>query len=537
MADELVLELANMTTSRRTVEPGREHSVLNGNAAGVADTPWPEIVDLVGPGPEVFPVEVLPPRMRAMVEAVAASSATPIDFPAGVALGVVASLAARAVSIRPTGGRWTPPANLYFCAALASGEGKSQVHRELLGPLHEIESAWQEELRDEITAAKTRKTIADQLADKAAHEAGQGKKSVAEAVALAQEAAAMVVPPTPRLLTMEPTPEAVARICGLNGGTIAVVSDEGAEVFQLMSRYSAGGSANLGIYLSGFEGDPWVSDRASRESPKIDRLVLSLVLAIQPGVLDDLGREKANRDRGLLARFLLCIPTSRVGSRPTRRPEVPSGVRADWSALLQGLARQVHGRRDPVILELDEEAQQAWWSWCDSVEPRLDPDTGDLRHCVDWGSKAQAHVARLSALLHLAAGQPLESYVSARTMSSAIACWEYFATHARRAFVVMHEPVEIRLARKILRWIERSRVEQFTQREAWKGVEGGIASSTEDVITGLTVLVDRGYVRPCTSAANNAKRPGRPTSQTYLVNPALLPPITPIPDRTEPMVP
>ena len=285
---------------------------------------WPEIVRLTASEPvDDFPIEELPDRVRAMVEAVAASTATPVDFPAGVALGAIAAIASRAVSIRPTGDTWTVPANLYYCAVLPSGEGKTPVHRELFGPLREIEREWQEEAREEIISAQTRKTIADNAAEKATRDAGRGTGSEADAIRLTQEANAILVPPTPRLLTTEPTPEAVLRICGDIGGTLAIVNDEGAEVFQLTSRYSASGAANLGVYLAGFDGGPHTSDRVSRESPTIPRLTLSLVLAIQPSVLDELAREKANQDRGLLARFCSACPSRRSGRDRLAVPRFP----------------------------------------------------------------------------------------------------------------------------------------------------------------------------------------------------------------------
>jgi hypothetical protein len=177
------------------------------------ETAWPDIVRLTASEPvDDFPIEELPERVRAMVEAVAASTATPIDFPAGVALGAIAVIASRSVSIRPTRDTWTVPANFYYCAVLPSGEGKTPVHRELFGPIHDIQREWQEEARDEIISARTRKAIADNAAEKATRAAGLGKGSEAEAIRLTQEANAILVPPTPRLLTTEPTPEALPHL-------------------------------------------------------------------------------------------------------------------------------------------------------------------------------------------------------------------------------------------------------------------------------------------------------------------------------------
>ena len=482
--------------------------------------PWASIHSLGDLGTaERFPIEELPQPMRSMIEAVAETTATPVDLAASVALGVLAVLASRGVSIRPTGGIWTPPANIYVCCVITTGEGKTPVFRELTGPLYEIQAELVAEGRPGLIEAKTRRAIADQIAEKAAKDVLSGKGHISDAVRFAQEADLIQIPPSQRILTMEPTPEALVRICSDNGGTLGVLNDEGAEVFQLASRYSANGAANLGVFLEGFDGGHHVSDRASRESLTIPRLVLSMVLAVQPSVLDELARDKANRDRGLLGRFLLCMPTSQVGSRPTRRPEVPSGVRSDWNHLLRTLSNRVLASPEPTVLELDSFAQGTWWKFCEILEPRLHPDTGDLRYCVDWGNKGQGHVARLAALLHVGAEHSLNVPVQAATMRSASVLWEYFAAHAKRVFGVMSEPDDQRIARRLARWFERTDLAQFSQRDAWKGVEGGIVVSAGDVQRGLKVLRERGYVREVPPQEPHG--PGRPPSTHYEVNPAL----------------
>jgi hypothetical protein len=298
-----------------------------------------------------------------------------------------------------------------------------------------------------------------------------------------------------------------------------VVNDEGAEVFQLTSRYSVSGKANLGVYLAGFDGGTYTADRVSRESPTIPRLTLSVVLAIQPSVLDELAREKANQDRGFLARFLFCVPVSRIGSRPTRRPAVPSEIRANWTGLLRRIASQVKGQQDPVVLVLGDNAQEMWWSWSESLEPRLNPDIGDLRHCGHWRSKAQGHILQLAALLHVGSEQPLKSPVGADTLLSAITLWEYFAGHAKKAFATMRETDEMRIARKLLRWVERTDDAQFSKRDAWKGIEGGYVKNVADVDSALKMLSDRGYLRRLEQDRTGVR--GRPASERYAVNPAL----------------
>ena len=306
-------------------------------------TDWTDIVPLEGADePQPFPLEVLPNRLRRVVEAVSSATATPVDLSVVAALGAIAAVGSRGVSIRPTRTWGAPvPANLYVAAVLPVGEGKSPVFRYLCEPLYELEDAWRKRDLPKITEAKTLKRIALEAAERAAKEAAssdEDKRAAAErlAVALNQQAEELSIPAEPRILTVEPTPEAVIRVCGGNGGTLAVISDEGGEVFQLTQRFTSGNAANLGAFLQGFDGGHYVNDRAGRDTVRIDRLTLSLVLAIQPIVLDDVAREQANRGRGFLARFLLCLPPSEVGHRKTRLPEVPEWLVEDWRALSYG---------------------------------------------------------------------------------------------------------------------------------------------------------------------------------------------------------
>jgi hypothetical protein len=103
-------------------------------------------------------------------------------------------------------------------------------------------------------------------------------------------------------------------------------------------------------------------------------------------------------------------------------------------------------------------------------------------------------------------------------MRSAIRLWEYFAGHAKKAFAVMYESEETRVARKLLRWVERTGVAEFTQRDAWKGTEGGLVKTVADLVPVLKMMSERGYLRPL--ANERSGRPGRPHSPSYAVNPA-----------------
>lgn len=480
---------------------------------------WPEIIPLESENEvDDFPIDSLPPVVREMVEAVARSTASPVEFCGTVALGAIAALTARAVTIEAPGA-WSAPANLYVTTVLPVGQGKTPVFRRFTAVLDEIEAEWMARAWPAINDARTRQKVAKEQAAKAEKDAAAGKASTSDAVRLAEEAQEIVVPPEPRVLTKDATPEALIRVCSANGGTLAVLSDEGAEVFQSMSRYSGNGSANFGPFLAGHDGDRYVSDRVSRETVQIRRLVLTLVLTVQPSVLEDLSRDRDNRERGFLARFLLCQPPSAIGYRSTDDEPIPEAVTAGWETMMRRLADEVWTRRDaPTTLTLTPEAESAYRAWRAATEPRLRPFVGDLRDCTDWAAKMQSHVIRLAAILHCAKAATIKGPVDLGTMADAIALVEFFATHVRRAFASMSSTSETRIAERVLAWLRRHERDSFTARDAWQALKGGPVKVMADLEPAIALLAVHGYVRQAPTPERRG--PGRPQSPTYFVNPA-----------------
>jgi len=461
--------------------------------------------------------------MREMVQALAKAHAMPVDLPGMIALGAVATLTARGVSVQPKPD-WTAPANLYVAVVAAVGEAKTPVFNALMRPLYSIESDYRERAAAPLSLAKATKAAAQKAVQRVQDRVARGQATLADLANAVAAADAVKVPDEMRLVTNEPTPEALIQLCDHTGGTVAVVSDEGGEIFQLMSRYVMGGKTNLGVYLKGYDAQAYRSDRAGREEIIIDRLTLTVALTLQPSVLIEIADDRTNRERGLLGRFLMVQPESNVGYRPSHRPSVPEAVSANWELLLRDIAERVLDRSEPVVLGLSDEAERFLNNWFSFIEPRLRPDTGDLRHCMDWANKAQGHVVRLAAVLHMAGlktdgrlFEPISEPVSFNTMYAACRLWEYCAEHAIRLFSEMGARPETQIAKKVLRWIVRSRVQDFSQRDAFQAVKGGIVDTVDDLAAGLRVLEQHGYLRP--EPAPERSGPGKLPGPHFTVHP------------------
>jgi replicative DNA helicase len=227
------------------------------------------------------------------------------------------------------------------------------------------------------------------------------------------------------------------------------------------------------------------------------------------------------RGRGLLARILYSLPPNLVGHRKIGMPPVPEAVRDAYAANVRTLVLTLAEWTDPAVLTLTPDAAEMVLQAERDLEPRLDPDTGDLAGIVDWASKLIGATIRIAGLIHLAEhltdgwGRP----IAADSMSQAVRVAEYYVAHAQAAFDAMGVDQVLADARILLRWIERNRPAEFTKRELFTGVSRSRFSKTGDLDGPLDLLEQHGYVRRRSEPERSG--PGRPPSPTYVVHPDL----------------
>jgi len=475
---------------------------------------WDEPVPL--PGARItrkFPLAVLG-ASAAYVAAVAEATATPVDLAAVSALGVVSTVAAGAVVVEPVVG-WHEPVNIYTIALAAPGEGKTPASNTVAQPLDRIEQERQGRMAPEIIEAEGRKRMAESARkrlEEVAAKAGPVDRMAATADALdaAHFAAGIEVPACPRLYTLDATPEGLVRLLAEQGGRLAVLTDEGADFFELAGRYSATGKGNLGVYLKGWDGKRYVSDRAGRDPLVIEMTTLTVSLMAQPVVLSDLAKDRQARGRGLLARFLWSMPSTEVGKRPMQRPPVPAHLSTAWDSLVGSLADQAEGVTGaPLVLRLEADAKGIYDGWCSEHEPRLLANRGDLAGVVDWASKLPGNVLRLAGVLHAMHTKSLTGQIGTKTMSAALDLAAYFVDHACVVFGRMGVDEVTEDASLVLRWLAgRARSEVSTT-----DVARSKAWPADRTRAALTRLADYGWVRPVVPKPG----PGRPSErwETY----------------------
>jgi replicative DNA helicase len=331
------------------------------------------------------------------------------------------------------------------------------------------------------------------------------------------------VPPVPRWLVDDATPEALAGLLATYG-RIALLSPEGDVFDQMAGRYNQQAGPNLGVYLKGHAGDLLKVDRRGRPPEYVERPCLTIGLAVQPEVLRGLAGRPGFGGRGLLARFLYSLPQSLVGRREVGAPPAPQAMADRYAVELQALAASLSRTPgdDPAVLTLDPQAGDLLLGFERDLEPRLAAGSGDLAHLAGWAAKLAGATCRLAALLHLAShlrhgwAQP----IGTETFAAAVRLADYLIDHARAVFDLMGADPRIQDARWLLDWIDRTGRGQFSRRDAHRAAPRGRFAKATDLEPALRLLEEHGYLRRVDPEPSQDPRGrGRPASPRFLVNP------------------
>ncbi|KKK61734.1 hypothetical protein LCGC14_3011350, partial [marine sediment metagenome] len=179
------------------------------------------------------------------------------------------------------------------------------------------------------------------------------------------------------------------------------------------------------------------------------------------------------------------------------------------------------GNPCPHIVTVGSDALKEIDRFAIEVEKQLGPG-GDFASMGDWAGKLVGAVCRIAGIFHgliyTASGNPAKAQIDVETMLGAIAIGEYLIPHAKAAFFEMGADPEIDSARRILDWVSSEQISEFTRREAFNSLRGGIQKVAE-LDKPLEILINHGYIR---EVLQERKGPGRKPSQKYKINPLWL---------------
>jgi len=479
-----------------------------------------------------FPLEAFPEQLCvlcAFCEAVAESFQVPVDLPAMLVLSVGGASLAKRVVINVRGDHWEP-VNLFTVVALPPANRKSGVFRNVTEPLTYFEIQEAKRLKTIIEQNRNQRTILEKSLKYAQDQAAKSQKPEDSKPhedrtrELTQKLNELEILKSPQYIGDDATPESIALLLDDNGGRFALLSPEG-DIFDLMAgRYSSNGSPNIGVYLKGHAGDDIRVNRANRDVPAryIHKPALTIGTAVQPDVLRGLTQKKGFRGRGLLGRFLYSLPQSLLGYRKLNPPPVDSNIANEYhKMILDALdlkpVADLDSETCPHVVNVSKEALHELDRFAQKIEKELGPG-GEFTSMGDWAGKLVGAVCRIAGifhgLIHASSGDLSLSKIDAETMLGAIAIGEYLIPHAKAAFFEMGANAAIDSARKILDWVSSNKITEFSRRDAFNALRGGIQKVNE-LDQPLEILVNHGYIRAISQEHSGL---GRKPSPKYQIN-------------------
>ena len=368
-----------------------------------------------------FPVDAFPPAIRDYVLAVAETTQTPVDMAATAALAVLALCQQGKYRIKGKDD-WIEPLNLFTVIVAEPSERKSAVISHMAGAVHRFEAAYNQQHAAAIERSRVEKRMLEKQQRNLEEMVLKGKAQIEDLQDVSMQLANFREVMPMRLYVDDVTTEKLTSVLSENGGTAAILSAEGGIFDMLSGIYTK--NVNIDVFLKGHSGDTIRVDRIGRNSESIMNPALTVLLAVQPNALSGMMSNGTFRGRGLTARFMYCMPQSRVGDRLYRTQPIRDEVSRCYEVTIHNLLDE-EKPQTPELIYLSPEADKLLEAFAGEVESKLKNEYSDI---PDWAGKLVGAVLRISGLLCRAANAkcadfqdiPESKIVSPEQMTGAI---------------------------------------------------------------------------------------------------------------------
>ncbi len=458
-----------------------------------------------------FPTEALPEVIQKYVLAVSESTQTSPDMAAVESLGIT-SLCVQGKYNICGNADWNEPLNTYIVVILPPAERKSSVLSMMTSPVERYETEKNAELSTEIIKSSMMLDKLEKEKKALVEKASKGNATEEDVQAKATEIATYRPVKPIRLFVDDVTSEKLTSVLAENKGRAAIMSAEGGIFDIIGGLYTK--NVNIDVFLKGHSGDTIRVDRIGRASESIIHPALTMLLAVQPEVLNGLMSNNTFRGRGLTARFLYSMPKSSVGSRSFSSVPIPEKVKEGYQKLVTTL---LENKSEDEPLHLSDGANTVLENLFNEIEKKL---RGELSDIPDWAGKFVGVVLRIAGLLHIMENPDFSEFtdVSESTMVSAEKIGKYFLEHAKAAYSLMGADTVNKNAEYLWNTVAKNNLSEFSRRDAMRLCRHfKTADSLQPV---LNRLCEYGYIAP--KQNENTLGFGRKPSEIYQVNPLAL---------------
>ena len=356
-----------------------------------------------------FPLNQMPALFREMVEAAYEHVQAPLNLCAQAVLSGITLAAQGLADIRVPILVEPLPLSLFFFAVAASGERKTALDRIVQRPFVDREAmlakSYEENLRQYqnermLWEAERKRVVADKKLPK------DQKRLVLEASPEPRE-------PTPPFLRIkEPTLEGIVNLLRKGVLSVGVFTSEGG---QFLGGHGMTDDTRMRT-MTGLS-ELWDGGTAQRiraaEITRISGRRVSVSLSVQPKIAATFLGNEAARDQGFLARFLVMMPDSTIGTREIREAKPMEDTRIiRFHQRLRDMLECGFQTREsssgtelaPLVLTMREAPWRLWQAFAYEVEQAS--GKGGAFHPIQASAlKMAENVARIAAVLTLFADE------------------------------------------------------------------------------------------------------------------------------------
>lgn len=482
------------------------------------DRSWEEPIPFDSYNLPEFPVDALPQDIADYVLAVAESTQTPPDMAAVTAISIMSLCLQGNFKVQPKAD-WEENLNTFCLICMDPSERKSAVVKAMAKPLNSYEHDWNVKHSSDIDFSKTQSHVLEKKLKITEDQFTKGKATMEELRRASDELSGFKVKKPMQLYSDDVTTEKLISILSDNNGKAAILSAEAGIFDMLKGIYTK--YVNIDVFLKGYSGDAIRVDRVGRESECIMNPTLTLLLMAQTSVLSGIMQNEIFKGRGLLARFLYCIPVSGIGKRKYHSKPVPDEIYRSYERRITSLISNEPDVATEVITFSDD-ADRLLSDFAEELEPKLRNEYQDISA---WAGKLIGNIARIAGLLcrtetaycvdFLAEEEPL--VVTGKQMVNAIRIGRYFLEHARAAFSIMGSDDKVRKCKTVLSAIKSAGLLEFNRRDIMRLNRSFKTAEMLQPI--LDQLIDYGYI--AVKENPNYSGRGRPPTPVYIVNPYL----------------
>lgn len=437
----------------------------------------------------------------------------------------VASLALMSVAMQPRykvvgKADWEEQLSLYCMIVAEPSDRKSAVFNQIIKVIQSFEADYNERHSMDVLKSQEEHSSLEKRYKKATKDYENGKISKDEYdEAFSKYSSHKVIKPISLTLD-DVTSESLTNEIESQDGCIALVSSEGG-IFDILSG-SYTNFPNIDIFLKGYSGDFIKVSRIGRPSLYVKNPRLTILLTVQPKVLENVVNNGTFTGRGLSARFLYSVPKSLVGSRRFETKPIDFDNKKRFSDLIHEILNEP--KTVPKYITLSDDAYSLLKDYYESFESRL---VTDRKEIGGWAGKLVGNILRISALITRARNVRYDAFlytpstddsaewmVQKDDMENAIRLGDYFLEHARYAFDFMDDSTIKKQALNFLEKLKVSKVNEISFRDACRTTK--FMNKKDKATAVITLLVDNGYLREKqgTSRAHNR-------GTIYEVNPAI----------------